>query len=67
MNKSVFTLPLPIELQFKIFKYEHVSMFKKCLNQLFIKCDSCGECINSGDYITIDCGTRMLYGEEEIF
>lgn len=57
MNKTVFIFPLPTELQFKIFEYEHISIFKKCLDELFIKCDLCSEYINIGDTIHIECGT----------
>lgn len=34
MNKTTFILPLPIEIQFEIFKYEHVIKFKPALKNI---------------------------------
>ena len=41
MYKSIFILPLPIEIQYVIFKHEHIFKFKSVLNDLKSVCYVC--------------------------
>lgn len=55
MYKSIFILPLPIEIQFKVFKYEHISLFKSISNDIENVCYVCKCVINPSDCFVIPC------------
>lgn len=42
MYKTIFSLPLPIEIQLIIFRFEHEMKYRKILYQLLsLKCNTC--------------------------
>lgn len=59
VEKNIFILPLPIEIQFHIFYIEHKLKFQKCIKEIieynFNKCEYCNKYFNYPYYYCRSC------------